>query len=54
MSADNRETYGVLNRFFEGFFPDQWVMRGEHDILDKEGEPTFEACPINTKVLVEF
>ena len=54
MSADNGETYGVLNRFIDDFFPVQWVTREEHNILDKDGEPMFEARPINTKVLVEF
>ena len=54
MSAEDEEAYGVLNRFIDGFFPARWVMREGHDILDEDGEMTFEVHPINTKALVEF
>ena len=54
MSAEDEEAYGVLNWFIDGFFPARWVTREGRDILNEDGEPTFEARPINTKVLVEY
>ena len=53
MSVEDEESFGVLNQFVNGFFPSRWITREGHDILDKDGEPTFEARPINTKALVE-
>ena len=53
MSGEDEEAYDVLNRFVDGFFLARWVTREGHDILDEDGEPTFEARPINTKALVE-
>ena len=53
MGVEDEESFGVLNRFVDGFFPSRWVTREGHDILEEDGEPTFEAHPINTKALVE-
>ena len=53
MSIEDEEAYGVLNRFVDGFFPARWVTREGHDVFDEDGEPTFEARLIYTKVLVE-
>ena len=53
MSAEDEEAYDVLCEFVDSFFPAQWVMREGDDILDEDGYPVFEACPINTKALVE-
>ena len=53
MSTEDEEDYSVLNKFVDGFFPARWVTREGNDILDEDGEPTFEARPINTKALVE-
>ena len=49
----DEEAYGILNKFVDGFFPSRWVTREGDDIPDEDGYPTFEACPINTKALVE-
>ena len=54
MSVEDEEAYGVLNIFVDGFFPTRWVTREGHDVLDEDGEPMFEARPINTKALVEY
>ena len=54
MGVEDEQAIGVLNRFVDGFFPSRWVTREGHDILDEDGEPTFEACPINMKALVEY
>ena len=53
MSAEDEEAYGILNNFIDGFFPAQWVTREGNNILDEDGEPMFEARPINTNALVE-
>ena len=53
MSAEDEEAYVVLCKFVDSFFPVRWVTREGDDILDEDGYPTFEARPINTKVLVE-
>ncbi|CAI8591638.1 unnamed protein product [Vicia faba] len=53
MNAGDEEVYGVLNKFVDGFFPARWVTREGNDILDEDGESTFEARSINTKALVE-
>ena len=54
MSAEDEEAYGVLNKFFDGFFPARWVTREGDEVLDEDGYLMFEAHPINTKALVEF
>ena len=54
MTAKDEEAYNVLNRFVDGFFPARWIMREGHDILNEDGEPMFEARPINTKALIKF
>ena len=53
MSTEDKEAYGVLIWFVDGFFPVICVTREGHGILDEDGEPMFEARPINTKALVE-
>ena len=53
ITAESEEAYSVLNKFFDCFFLARWVTREGNDILDEDGEPTFEARPINTKALVE-
>ena len=53
MSVEDEEAFSVLNHVIDGLFPSRWVMMEGNDILDKDGEPTFEARPINTKALVK-
>ena len=53
MCTEDQRAYTTLCNFVDSFHPAQWVTREGNDILDKDGYPTFEARPIDTKALVE-
>ena len=53
MCSEDEQAYGALCRFVDSFHPARWVTREGDDILDKDGYPTFESRPIDTKALVE-